>query len=57
MQITQVMTCSCNNGRDMNEKLAAFCREHPQWKIINVNTAPNDYGWYMTIVFNMEVRQ
>ena len=43
------------NAGDANIWLRAWQKKYPNRIIKNVNMTPNDSGWFVTIVYDMEV--
>ena len=51
----QIDVISVNNTGHANELLREYQRVFPKRKIINISMTPNDYGWFMTITYEVTI--
>ena len=49
----QIDIIAVNNAGHANEILREYQRNFPKRKIINISMVPNDYGWFMTITYEV----
>lgn len=55
MIFTQIETQFVLNAVNANTWLRAWQQKYPNRTIKNINMTPNDSGWFITIVYDMEV--
>lgn len=49
----QIDVIPVNTPGKANEILREYQRVFPKRKIINISMTPNDYGWFMTITYEV----
>ena len=49
----QIDIIAVNNTSHANEILREYQRNFPKRKIVNISMVPNDYGWFMTITYEV----
>ena len=55
MKFTQIEIIAANNSSHANNMLREWTKKYPGRRIININVSPNDYGYFLTIVYEIEV--
>ena len=51
----QIEVIPVNNTSKANEALRLYQTTFPKRKIIGVSMVPNDYGWFMTITYEINI--
>ena len=51
----QIDIFSANSTGHANELLREYQRVFPKRKIIGVSMVPNDYGWFVTVTYEVNI--
>ena len=51
----QIEVQAMNNAAQVNDYLRQYPRLYPKRHIIGVSMVPNEYGWFMTITYEVSL--
>lgn len=55
MKLIQIEISAINNSGEANDILRQWQLHYPHRHIINISVSPNEYNYFLTIVYEVEV--